>query len=74
LEEQAPDPVDALTDLDARHDDLLRRLDELDQQVQEVLAMHQPRRAQAAPLPEAILPIQSSQPAISDAGPSAPTC
>jgi hypothetical protein len=37
--------LDLLLDLEARHDDLLRRLDELDQRVSLVLAEWQPGRS-----------------------------
>jgi hypothetical protein len=36
------DPFDALLDLDARHDELLRQLEELDHRVEKVLAEYLP--------------------------------
>lgn len=39
-----PHPLDILVDLEARHDDLLRRLEELDKRVEKVLAEWQPAR------------------------------
>lgn len=36
--------LDVLLDLEARHDDLLRRLEELDKRVEKVLAEWQPAR------------------------------
>jgi len=42
------DQLDVLLALDARHDDLLRRLDDLDRQVLEVLAQQQPASPTAA--------------------------
>jgi hypothetical protein len=45
-------PFDALLDLDARHDELLRELEELDHRVQKVLAeylpVHEPSRQPVA--------------------------
>jgi hypothetical protein len=40
-------PADPMTDLEARQDDLLRRLDELNAQVEQVLAEFNPRRPAA---------------------------
>lgn len=39
--------LDLLVDLESRHDDLLRRLDELDKRVSQVLAEWQPTRPQS---------------------------
>jgi hypothetical protein len=42
----ASNRLDILLDLEARHDDLLRRLEELDKRVEKVLAEWQPRKPQ----------------------------
>ncbi len=43
--------LDVLLDLEARHEDLLRRLEELDKRVEKVLAEWQPaRRSEAVPV------------------------
>jgi hypothetical protein len=42
-------PFQTLLDLDARHDDLLQRLEDLDKRVARVLADYQPRGEQAKP-------------------------
>lgn len=44
----SPEPPISLTELDARHDDLLAQLDELDQRIQAVLNEHRPKK-QAMP-------------------------
>jgi len=62
--ECAEDQLAKLMELDARHDDLLERLEALDREVRKVLAECHP--AEAAP--------QASQPASTLAGPDAPTC
>ncbi len=45
------DQLHTLLDLEARHDDLLRRLDELDQRINAVLAEYQPCSRRAPSLP-----------------------
>jgi len=57
MDHQAP-PLDLLLDLDSRHDDLLKRLDELDHRVAKILAECQAVRATLSPA----------------AGPVSPTC
>ncbi len=50
---ETANPFQALLDLDARHDDLLQRLEDLDKRVARVLAEYQPRAEQpAASVPE----------------------
>lgn len=76
----ATSQLDALVALDALHDDLLRRLDELDLRIAEVLKEHQPVRstaaAPAAGPAEAVWRPQgdSPVPTLIGAGPGAPTC
>ncbi len=47
----AADHLEMVLSLDSRHDDLLERLDDLDQKVASVLAEHLPARA-VAPQPD----------------------
>ena len=49
-ERSAEQPV-SLAELDARHDDVLRQLEELDQQIQAVLKEHLPQKATPPPSP-----------------------
>lgn len=42
--------MDMLVDLEARHDDLLRRLTELDRRVSELMRQWQPSRESGAPV------------------------
>jgi hypothetical protein len=58
-----PHQLDILVDLEARHDDLLRRLEELDKRVEKVLAEWQPARK-----PDPTLAPNAPQPTLPDAG------
>lgn len=55
--------LDILLDLEARHDDLLRRLEELDKRVEKVLAEWQPARKPSEGMgivgPAAVAPVES---------------
>ncbi len=81
---RSPDEPVSLAELDARHDELLCQLEELDQRIQSVLKEYLPQKATASlrpagddiPLP---VPIEAKfpslgMPAVTYAGPSAPTC
>lgn len=58
-----PHQLDILVDLEARHDDLLRRLEELDKRVEKVLAEWQPARK-----PDLALTPNPPQPTLPGAG------
>lgn len=58
-----PHQLDILVDLEARHDDLLRRLEELDKRVEKVLAEWQPARK-----PDPALVPNAPQPTLPDVG------
>ena len=58
-------PFDTLVDLESRHDDLLRQLDELDQRVRKVLSEYLPASRAGEivrPQPSAVFP-QAEPPA-----------
>lgn len=59
----SPGQLEQLLDLDARHDDLLKRLDELDRRVRTVLSEYQV----SEPPPEPVAGLTA-------AGPDAQTC
>jgi hypothetical protein len=58
----------SLTELDARHDDLLAQLEELDQRIQSVLKEHLPQKAAATSLapegnePATTIPLPAAMP------------
>jgi hypothetical protein len=56
-------PFDALLDLDARHDELLRQLAELDQRVERVLAEYLPAQERSRQVLEARESISLEPPA-----------
>lgn len=69
----------SLAALDEQHDDLLRRLDELDQRIQRVLEEHQPGRLSAARGECAVPHTRASQrdwpdEPLTGVGPGVPTC
>lgn len=81
---RSPDESVSLAELDARHDELLYQLEELDQRIQSVLKEYLPPKATGAvqaagdgiPLP---VPIEAEfpslgMPCVTYAGPGAPTC
>ncbi len=49
--ERAVEQPISLAELDARHDDLLSQLEELDQRIQTVLKEHLPKKATSLPSP-----------------------
>ncbi len=70
----------SLPELDARHDDLLDQLEELDQRIQTVLKEHLPQKAAPCPVPSSednlVAPLAASlgDSLVTSDGPSAPTC
>jgi hypothetical protein len=77
----ADQPI-SLAELDARHDELLSQLEELDQRVQTVLKQHLPAKAAGPPSPEnaAATPVlsphgtDSGVPPLTCGDPGAPIC
>lgn len=50
MSDRSPEEPISLAELDARHDDLLAQLDELDQRIQAVLKEHAPKKQTVPPI------------------------
>ena len=76
---RSPDEPVSLAQLDARHDDILYQLEELDHRIQTVLKEYLPQKTTAFSFSEAVPVLRAEYPSLEPSvvtcgGPGVPTC